>query len=67
MPARCWSRLGSGGAPGSSNNSANGSQKYPYNQWAKETRNITLQSKITSEDPMLAEQFKKQAGVRGYF
>ena len=56
-----------GGAPGSSNNSANGSQKYPYNPWAKETRNITLQSKITSEDPMLAEQFKKQAGVRGYF
>lgn len=57
-----------GGAPGSSNNSINGASKYDnINPWDPKTRNITLQSRIASEDPELAGRMKRQAGVKGAF
>jgi len=50
----------SGGSAGGSNNSGGAADKNP---WKKETLNLTEQGRILQSDPILAEQFKKAAGV----
>ena len=57
-----------GGAPGSNGGGANGLAKYGNtNPWDKKTRNLTLQSQIAIENPTLADQLARQAGVKRLF
>lgn len=57
-----------GNGRGNTASSNNGLNKYGgVNPWAKETRNITLQSTIAKEDPNLADQLARQAGVKRSF
>ncbi len=42
---------------------ANGKGASGTNPWKKESRNVTEQARITRENPVLAEQYKKAAGV----
>lgn len=48
---------------GSGRGSGSGGGPRNINPWAKETRNLTEQVRISNENPALAEQFKKAAGV----
>lgn len=57
-----------GNGRGNTASTNNGLNKYGgVNPWAKETRNITLQSTIAKEDPNLADQLARQAGVKRLF
>jgi hypothetical protein len=55
--------------PGQSGTGALGGQRKPatgggVNPWMKETRNLTMQSKIASENPQLASNMKAAAGIQ---
>lgn len=54
-----------GGAPGSMSNSNKGLEKYGnVNPFDPKTKNFTIQSQIATENPQLAQQLARQAGVR---
>ena len=58
-PAFPNANAGGGGNPNAGGGGGNGG----INPWKKDTKNITNQAKLVKENPTLAAQFKKAAGV----
>ena len=59
-PAFPNANAGGGGNPNAGGGGGNGG----INPWKKDTKNITAQAKLNKDNPTLAAQFKKAAGVK---